>query len=121
MKSKNFLITFNNPDVDIHQFIDLIKGAGFTYCRAQLERGDSGTPHIQAVFGGKSTRFSVISKLLPKAHVEKCRSPHDGWTYCGKEESRVEGPVEFGIPPAALNRAGDLKARNKLLIEKGVV
>lgn len=53
--------------------------------------------------------------------MEKCNSPYDGWTYCGKDESRVEGPVEYGVPPAAVNRKGDLKARNHLLIEKGVV
>lgn len=43
------------------------------------------------------------------------------WKYCGKEDSRLEGPVEFGIPPAAKNVKGDTAARNKMIIEMGVV
>jgi len=31
----------------------------------------------------------------------------------------VEGPVEFGVPPAQPYRKGDIKARNLLLLEKG--
>lgn len=59
--------------------------------------------------------------MLPTAHIEKAKSPYDAWKYCGKEESRVEGPVEYGVPPAAKNRKGDTKARNAMLIEKGIV
>lgn len=59
--------------------------------------------------------------MLPTAHIEKAKSPYDAWKYCGKEESRVEGPVEFGVPPAAKNRKGDTKARNAMLLQKGVV
>lgn len=33
----------------------------------------------------------------------------------------MEGPVEYGIPPAAKNRAGDTKKRNEMLLEKGCV
>lgn len=31
----------------------------------------------------------------------------------------MEGPVEYGIPPAQLNKAGDKAKKNALLIEKG--
>jgi len=41
------------------------------------------------------------------------------WEYCGKEDTRIEGPMDFGLPPAARNKAGDLKERNKLILEKG--
>jgi hypothetical protein len=61
----------------------------------------------------------VVTKLIPGAHVEAAKSPFDSWEYCGKADSRVEGPVEFGVPPAALNRKGDLKKRNLMLLEKG--
>lgn len=120
-KSNNFLITLNNPTYDIHEFMERVKAAGFTYCRVQLERGEAGTLHLQGVFGGKATRFSVIHKLLPGAHVEAARNPFQSWEYCGKEDTRVEGPVEFGVPPAAKWRKGDTKARNAMLLEKGVV
>ncbi len=118
-KSRNFIVTVNNPKYDIHGFLDLIKTAGFTYCRAQLEQGANGTKHIQACFGGKSTRFTVIHKLLAGAHVEASKSPFDAWEYCGKEDTRVEGPAEYGVPPAAPYRKGDIKSRNAMLLEKG--
>lgn len=120
-KSNNFLITLNNPTLDIHQFIEKVKGAGFKYARVQLEKGESGTKHLQGCFGGKATRFNVVHKLLPGAHVEAAKSPFNAWEYCGKEDTRVEGPAEFGVPPAAKNRAGDTKKRNEMLLEKGVV
>lgn len=115
-KSCNFIVTVNNPQVDIHAFLDKVKAAKFTWCRAQLEQGKEGTKHIQAAFGGKSTRFTAVKNMLPTAHIEKAKSPYDAWKYCGKEESRVEGPVEFGVPPAAKNRKGDTKARNAMLL-----
>lgn len=43
------------------------------------------------------------------------------WNYCGKEDSRVEGPAEIGVPPAAKNIKGDTKARNKMILEYGIV
>lgn len=43
------------------------------------------------------------------------------WKYCGKEDSRLDGPVEFGLPPAAKNVKGDTATRNKMIIEMGVV
>lgn len=118
-KSCNFIVTINNPDIDIHGFMEKVQAAKFTYCRAQLEQGAVGTKHIQACFGGKSTRFGIVKKLFPTAHIEPSKAPFKAWEYCGKEDTRVEGPVQFGVPPAAKNRLGDTKARNKMLIEKG--
>lgn len=57
--------------------------------------------------------------MFPTAHVEAAKSPFDSWAYCGKEETRVEGPVEFGVPPANRARKGDYKAFNKIALEKG--
>lgn len=59
--------------------------------------------------------------MLPHAHIEPAHSPLDAWKYCGKEDTRVEGPVEWGIP-AANKKAGDTKKeRNELLLAKGAV
>ncbi len=58
---------------------------------------------------------------MPGARTFKAKDPFSSWDYCGKEATRVEGPAEFGVPPAALNRKGDLKKRNAMLIAKGVV
>jgi len=67
--------------------------------------------------GGKVTRQSALVKLFPTAHIEVCKSPPDAWEYCGKEESRIEGPVQFGIPPARRNLKGDVARFNKQAIE----
>lgn len=40
------------------------------------------------------------------------------YNYC-KKEGALEGPLEHGVPPAALNVKGDKAARNKLLVEMG--
>jgi hypothetical protein len=41
------------------------------------------------------------------------------WKYCGKEETRVAGPVSFGDPPVACNLVGHKRERNALLLAKG--
>lgn len=119
MKSNNFIVTLNNPQINVEDFVAVVKAKGFTYCRAQLERGESGTPHIQACFGGKATRFNVVAKMFPGIHVEAAKSPFDSWEYCGKEDTRVEGPYEFGIPPANRARKGDYAKLNKIALEQG--
>jgi len=43
--------------------------------------------------GGKPTRLTAIKKVFPTAHIEECKSPVDAWAYCGKEDTRIEGPV----------------------------
>lgn len=43
------------------------------------------------------------------------------WNYCGKEETRLEGPLEHGIPPASKAVKGDTAARNAMILEKGEV
>ncbi len=56
--------------------------------------------------------------MLPGAHIESAKDAFKAFEYCSKEETRVEGPVKWGIPPAARVK-GNLKARNKMLLEKG--
>lgn len=118
-KHCNYIVTINNPTTDHHGLMEIIKAAGFKHYRGQLERGESGVTHIQATFGGKSTRFGVVKKLLPTAFIDAAKSPFEAWEYCGKEDTRVEGPVEFGVPPARLNKKGDKASKNMLLLEKG--
>ena len=98
MQANNFIITINNPTQDVHQVSELVKAAGFKHFRGQLEKGDSGTLHIQATFGGKKHRILSLKKLFPLARIEIARSPIDAWNYCGKEDTRVEPTLEWGIP-----------------------
>ncbi|AXH77358.1 MAG: helicase [Circoviridae sp.] len=41
------------------------------------------------------------------------------WDYCTKEDTRIEGPVTFGYPPAKRNVKGDCAKRNRMLLDKG--
>lgn len=57
---------------------------------------------------------------MPKGtHLEQCAAPALAYKYCTKEETRVADPETHGVPPAQRNVAGDVAARNKLLLEEG--
>lgn len=65
-------------------------------------------------------RASKPRKVFGKeAHLKQAGTPTNVWNYCGKEETRVEGPVEFGVPPATKNVKGSTKDHNLMLMEKG--
>lgn len=70
----------NNPKLDIHGFKEVVEKLGFTYGRMQLEKGENGTPHIQACFGGKQYRFTALKKKLPEGtHIESARDAYQSW------------------------------------------
>lgn len=84
-----------------------------------MERGELGTLHIQGFMGGKKVRFTTLKRQFPQAHIEAAVDAYKAWEYCGKSDTRVSGPAEFGVPPAQRNKAGNVKARNELLLAKG--
>lgn len=51
-------------------------------------------------------RFTYFKKWRPEFHVEPCHNQNAANNYCGKPETRVEGPWEFGELKAA---GGDKK------------
>lgn len=65
---------------------------------------ETGKLHYQG-FGMLQTpkRVTAIKKLLccESAHIEKTKgTPQQAWDYCTKEDTRVDGPWEFGPRPA---------------------
>lgn len=55
-------------------------------------------------------------------HLEVAHNAFKSWVYCGKEDTRVSGPWEFGDPPkASLCSLGDKKERNKMLLAKSPI
>jgi len=68
------------------------------YAKWQLEMGAQGTLHYQGcVKFDMSVRMAHVKKLLtPHAHVEICRAWDKAKEYCGKEDTRIEGPWEIG-------------------------
>lgn len=68
----------------------------------------------------KNKRSGVIVKAFPTAHIEVAKNAFKSWEYCGKPETRVEGPVEFGpIPKPQKYAKGDTLAFNKAVLTEG--
>jgi hypothetical protein len=122
-KSRTWLFTLNNV-TDGQHFLDEARHYGANRAICQLEKApETGTLHLQAFVGFETARhFAAIKKMWPTAHIEKCISAFASWQYCQKTETRVEGPWSFGdMPPARVDRSGEVKARNELLLQVGAL
>lgn len=70
-KFNAYVITINNPEVDIHQWLDLARAHGANAAICQMEKGEEGTPHIQGWFHFENKRsFKAVKKMFPSAHLE---------------------------------------------------
>lgn len=118
MPSKNartFSITVNNPIEDagnpdaVQKYVEGIhQKLGARYTCGQLEKGESGTLHVQLATNFKDpVGFTKIKRVLPRAHIEKAKSEGALIKYCLKEETRVLGPFEFGVLPVRHNEKKD--------------
>lgn len=56
---------------------------------------------------GKGQRMSWLKKRDSKAHFEPVKVNNGADRYCLKEETRVEGPYEFGIKPVRVHKKTD--------------
>lgn len=55
----------------------------------QMEQGEEGTTHYQAMLTTPQVRFSQVKKVLPRAHIEVARNKKALALYCHKEDTRV--------------------------------
>jgi len=113
----------NNPKLNLTDFFDTLK-ARSVYARAQLELSDTKTPHFQACVGySTNQRLTRMQKNFPHCHIEPTKNAMASWNYCGKEDTRLEGPLDHGIPPASKKNGtpNDTKARNAMILEYGIV
>ncbi|AXH74450.1 MAG: helicase [Circoviridae sp.] len=110
--------------IDGEDFILAAKKAKATSAVCQLEKcPDTGKLHLQCYIGFANARlFSAMQKNFKGAHLDSIKDPVCSWSYCQKEETRVDGPWMFGDPPAPrLNKKGDRAAFNRALLDKGAV
>lgn len=63
--------------------------------------------------------MSALKKHDKRAHFEIITKDNGASDYCLKEETRIEGPWEFGLKPARLNKKGSKAEQNKKLLEIG--
>lgn len=109
-QATTYLGTLNNPDVVPHEYLEMyFKEHKAIYVCGQLEKGAEGTAHIQFFVNFHKTNkksLKAMKKLDAKVHWEPVRVNNGANEYCMKEDTRVEGPWEFGIKPAKRNVQG---------------
>lgn len=83
-------VTINNPTAEDFQQWDALKGLHWVReVMGQIEKGENGTPHIQGCVKTLSVRFAQVKKALPRAHIEKAKSPAALVKYVAKQETRL--------------------------------
>lgn len=110
-QSKRWVFTYNNPSLIADE---LPKDQTiYAYWIYQKERGQEGTEHYQGYLRFNSRkRFTQVVNYLHAlgwdgVHVEKAKGNekqcHD---YCSKEDTRIDGPWEFGTYDANEGKQG---------------
>ena len=70
------------------------------YVNGQMEAGENETVHIQAyVWLKERKRLPGMKKIDSHAHFEPVKFDNGASSYCLKEETRLEGPIELGEKP----------------------
>lgn len=105
-KARTWLCTLNNPgELTLEKVHELTKA---DYTVGQLERGESGTLHLQFYQNYKAPiRLAHYKKTLPSAHCEPVVVDNGAAKYCMKEDTRVEGPWTYGTKPLQRNSKQD--------------
>lgn len=82
-------ITASQLSQDLHNF-------GAKKFRFQGELSESGFKHWQGCFTLTNKEyFNTVKNYFPnEIHLEQCKDWHKAYNYCGKEETRIEGPYD---------------------------
>lgn len=118
--AKHWCGTINNPmPEDEILLLDAITDDD--YLIYQYETGEEKTCHIQFYIAYEvRKRFDALKKLLPRAHLEKCKgTPSDNIKYCSKQEGRMDGPYEHGSRPTVSQgqrNSAEQKALTELIL-----
>lgn len=107
--SRNWLVTRNNFDADAKAWLQgLFTTTKAVYVCGQLEVNTSGVNHIQAFANYSNTKklggITVYDKFM---HCDIVRVNNGAHDYCMKDDTRVEGPWEFGVKPIQRNNKKD--------------
>lgn len=106
-KTRNWCFTLNNPESTQPDWPVCVKAAWW-----QLEKGENGTPHLQGYLelnAPVSLSSMVKMECLKGAHFEPRRGPRrKAIDYCKKEESRVDGPWEYGDTEVTQGQRSDI-------------
>lgn len=115
-QSRNWVFTINNPTEDENPQC----WEGYKFLVYQLEEGEEGTPHYQGyVCFTSNQRISALKrKYSGRAHWEVRQGTHtEAYEYCTKEDTRIEGPWEYGDPPENQGQRTDLETLREMIEE----
>lgn len=85
-RARNWFFTLNNPTDESE---DMIKSCGGEYLY-QLEKGKSGTPHLQGVIIFKNAlSLKSVRKKIKGAHLMICNNLKKSAQYCSKEDTKI--------------------------------
>lgn len=102
---RNWICTLNNPKLTLEEVHNKLEA---TFTTGQLEKGKEGTPHYQFYCNFKTgIRLTHFKKRIPEVHADPIKVDNGAMKYCLKEETRVEGPWEYGIKPVQRNSKTD--------------
>lgn len=108
MRSKNWFFTWNNPKLTLDELYETHKPL-ITFIKGQLEKGESGTPHLQfIIIFNKLISNKQLDKLGFACHHEVIRSLKASELYVSKLDTSQGGVFEAGEPPAGYG--GDRKS-----------
>lgn len=101
LRARNWCFTLNNPTLEESESLHLLslEYPDIRYLVFQLEEGAEGTTHIQGYLELKQPyRFTRLKSMISqRVHLEKRRGTRtQARLYCMKEETRVDGPYEYG-------------------------
>lgn len=107
-RKMNWCFTWNNPDYDQEQpnVWPCVK-----YAIWQHEVGENGTPHFQGyVVFDKLMSLKQLKEINDQIHWEPRRGSHaEAKAYCSKEDTRTDGPFEYGEEPLKQGQRTDLE------------
>lgn len=112
MTNRFYCFTLNNPDGLLDVTFDEWLSNGLRYAVYQHEVGENGTEHFQGYLElDRGQRLSYCAQRIPGAHFEPRRgTQQQAIDYCKKEDSRLDGPWEFGTPSAGQGSRSDIAA-----------
>nr|WAE42167.1 MAG: replication associated protein [Cressdnaviricota sp.] len=109
MQSKQFIGTCFDLSVSF-------KHEKIAYAIWQKERcPTSGKEHLQFfMILMRKTRFLGLKDIIGTAHVEVAKDVEKSIAYCSKEETRLEGPWEYGLRPRCKEAMTDALRKRKI-------
>jgi len=119
--AKNWCFTINNNQITNEEFLSkLSRLENINYVVFQEEQGAAGTRHLQGYIQLKvKKRLKWLrDNINDRAHYEVSKgSPDSNYKYCTKEDTRLNGPYEYGEITKGAGRRKDLETVRDMIKE----